>query len=93
MVGEDVFELESVSDAAEKYAEVGVGVTDDCGTETGAAAKGRGAVCTVGREGGEPWTGLGGEPGSEVLNNKLRRFPEGLGLRLLNLDMGLVKPL
>ena len=94
VVGEDAFEFESASDAAEKYADVGVGVTVDCGTEATAGASGRELVCSVGRVGGEPCAGRGGEPGRELLKSRLRRFPpEGLGLRLLKRDMGLVKPL
>lgn len=71
---------------------MGVGVTVVWGAE---AFGGMGLVCTVGRIGGDPWTFLGGEPGSELLKRRLRRFPApvGLGLRLLKRDVGLVNPL
>lgn len=55
VVGEDVFELVSASDAAldetEKYADVGVGVTVVWYAEE---LGGTGLVCTVGRVGGDP---------------------------------------
>lgn len=96
VVGEDAFELVSASDAAldetEKYADVGVGVTVVWYAEE---LGGTGLVCTVGRVGGDPWTFLGGEPGSELLKRRLLLFPTpvGLGLRLLRRDVGLVNPL
>lgn len=78
---------------------VGVTVVDKFGAAFGANVSGaRGAtgtelVCTVGRVGGEPCAGFGGDAGIELLKSKLRLLPLGLGLRLLKRDMGLVNPL
>ena len=95
VVGDDAFEFASASDAppdaVEKYADVGVGVTVDGSVEVGPG--GEELICTVGRTGDVLWTGLGGEPGSELLKSRLRLLPVGLGLRLLNRDIGLVNPL
>ena len=93
VVGEDAFELASASDAPldEKYADVGVGVTIVGSAEVGPG--GEELICTVGRTGDVLCMCLGGEPGSELLKSKLRLLPVGLGLRLLNRDMGLVNPL
>ena len=95
VVGDDAVESASASDAAldaaEKQVDVGVGVTVDGSVEVGPG--GDELMCTVGRTGDVLWMGLGGEPGSELLKSRLRLLPVGLGLRLLNRDMGLVNPL
>lgn len=82
-----------------------VGVS--CATKFAFAFKFGGVVCTVGRIGEDAEAdeeGIGGNCvmgrgrvrlglGLGRLSNTLRRFPVGLGLRLLNREMGLVKPL
>lgn len=84
VVGEDVSDP-----ASDEGAVVEVGVWAAIVDRGGGAA-----VCTVGREGGDPCEG--GEPCRGLaLNNKLLLFPApvGLGLRLLMREIGLVKPL
>lgn len=94
-------ELASESAAAEKYAEVGVEVDGVGGTASvftvGLTWGETLPACGCGWNCGEAcWTGRGRVKlglGLGIFNKTLLRFPVGLGLRLLSLEIGLVKPL